>query len=694
MTSTLSILNNVTTPLKRCINEVIILIPLAETNVVNLNGTIHNIQNGLIINNCDLYQYLNINELIELRIPLTLFIEREPSLANCYFDFDSLNNPNILHSILTRYLCIHYSNTTISTGDIGSIISLLLKEAKCTLPHQYLPQFTAKHKLLNDILTYINQHLNNDIHTKTVAQNFFISQSYISILFSNIIHMHFKNYVISLKIALSLYDLLSPNQIIQSVARTYSFMNLSTFTKHFKTYLSVPPKVYIHQFNSQMSICQSSLSINSITKDYYKLITHNQQKTTTPLPYTLNLNSSEHTKVLPIPMTFITIKDIAMLSKLIHIQDAYFNLTHFTKPNIYIEQLKSSDLTPFNVKLILAILPKLKSKDCCLVLPIYSLEFYQLVERQLLNIIANDCTYYSYYQAIKLVIHNDGLSDTQHEDLKQLIRHRYPNISLGVKLDNYINHPQSNFASITNLVRDLNVDFFIINQNFSTLIYKLTHTTHNTNDCEALQSFIKDLKEYAKLLIFTRISVNDINSYFNSYTEMTTVKIAHFLIELTQQIGGFGFPFLLEDNDDIAILNTSTSGLSLVHIYSMLLPFMGQKIQFHDLGLLMTKDNTSELLFYDGANTMNYSLQHLITIKHQFTRRFQVYNRVLKASTNQFTKSLSNTPSIDTLKTDKILLLNFNKVNSPIDYVKIHEPNATLDLLLAKGTIHYLKLQL
>lgn len=691
MTSTLSILNNVTTPLKRCINEVIILIPLAETSLVNLNGTIRNIQNGLIINNCDLYQYLNINELVELRIPLTLFMEREPSLANCYFDFDLLNNPKPLHSIITRHLSIHNSNTTISTRDIANIISLLLKEAKCTLTHQYLPQFKVNHKLLNDILTYINKHLNDAIHTKTVAQHFFVLQSYISILFSNVMHLHFKSYVMSLKIALSLTDLLSPNQSIQSVARSYSFTNLSTFTKHFKAYLNVPPKVYIHQFKSQMSICHSTLRINSITEDYHKLTTNNQQKTTTPSVYTLNLNSTKQTISLPIPKTFITIKDIATLSKLMHIQDDYFNLTHFSKPHICIEQLKTSDLTPFNVKLLLAILPKLKIKNCCLVLPVYSIEFYQLLERQLLKVIDSNCTYFPYYKFIKLVIYDKCITTTQHDSIKRLIRNRYPDISLGISLDNYINNSQSTFASTIKYVRDLNMDFYIIKQNFTTLIYKLTDTTQSMNGCEALLSFIKELKAYAKSLIFTHISTDDINSYFNSYTKINAVKILHFLIELSQYLGGFGFPLLLEYNDDIVVLNASTHSLSLVHIYGMLLPFMGQKIQFHELGLLMSKDNTFQILLYDDK-PMHYSLQYLITIQHKFTQRFHVFNRVLKSSSHQSTKPISNNASIDTLDLDKMLLINFSKVNAPNDYINIYEPHSRLDVLLEKGSIHYLKL--
>lgn len=585
MTSTLSILKNVTTPLKRCINEVIILIPLSDTNVVNLNGTVHNIQTGLIINNCDLYQYLNVTDLIELKISLTLFLERDISLVNSYFDFDLISDPKMLYNIVNRHLYASYSNTTITTSDIASIVSILLKEAKQILTQQYLPTYHTKHKLLNDILAYINTHLSDTIHTKSVAQYFYISQSYISILFSNVMHMHFKNYIISLKIALSLHDLLSPNESIQSVARKYNFMNLSTFTKHFKTYLNVPPKVYVHQFHKQLSICQSTLTINTIEHDYNDLLINNQHNSATPLTYTLDLDDSRKSRYLPIPKTLIKVKDISALSKLIHIQDDCFNLTHFSKPHIYIQQLKENDLTHFNVKLLLAIMPKIISKGCYLILPIRSKAFYQLLNQRLLQIIEDKCAYHLFFKHIKLIIHEDcNWSAKQLSSLKRLINSHYPSVDLGVLLDPYINHSSCTSSSLVDYINNLNMEFYIINLSLSTLVYKLAQTTDKLSAHEMLLSFIQSLAYYAKKIIFTHITTDDINLYLKSYTDITSVKIMQFLIEFAQRIGGFGFPLLSDINNDIALLSNHITSLTLVHIYSMLLPFMGKTVQQHDFG--------------------------------------------------------------------------------------------------------------
>lgn len=692
MTSTLSILNNVTTPLKRCINEIIVLIPLSDTNVVNLNGTVHNVQSGLIINNCDLYQYLHVNDLIELKMPLTLFVERESSLANCYFDFALLKNYKTLYGILTRNLRIEHSNTTITTTDISNIISLLLKEAKTELSCQYLPQFMSKHKLLNDILDYINSHLNETIHTKTVAQHFFISQSYISILFSNVMHMHFKNYVISLKIALSLNDLLSPNESIQSVARRYNFMNLSTFTKHFKAYLNVPPKVYVHQFNRQMSICHSSLKINTIAQDYNTLLVTNHANTTTPLAYTLDLNHPKESIYLPIPKTLIKVKDIATLSKLMHIQDEYFNLTHFPNPHIYIQQFKENDLTHFNVQLLLAIMPKIISKGCYLMLPLYSKDFYRLLDQYLFKVINDELVYHLYFSHIKLVFQDEHLSTIQISALKQLINNHYPNISLGFLLDNYISQSAITIQSIIDYINNLNMDFYIINQNINLLANKLIYTTNKMAENKPILDFIEALGHCANKVIFTHITRNDINLYFKSYTDTTSVKFIQFLVDLIPRVGGFGFPLLINTNDDIALLNSHTTGLSIVHIYSMLLPFMGQTVQLHDLGLLINRNNHYEIIIYDTCDYTDNLTKHTILIKHNFKHRCQALNQILKSPQIVKNNSTLNNNSLNMLHLDKLLLDNLNKISQPITSITIHDASIPLEISLDKDSIYYLKL--
>ncbi|PTF23246.1 hypothetical protein BUY30_10010, partial [Staphylococcus cohnii] len=56
--SSLSIKNHYMTELARCINEIIILIPINKSCKINLNGSMITIDHACIINNADLYQYI------------------------------------------------------------------------------------------------------------------------------------------------------------------------------------------------------------------------------------------------------------------------------------------------------------------------------------------------------------------------------------------------------------------------------------------------------------------------------------------------------------------------------------------------------------------------------------------------------------------------------------------------------------
>ncbi|PTI64507.1 AraC family transcriptional regulator, partial [Staphylococcus succinus] len=90
MISSISIRNHYSTELARCINETMILIPLGDPCKLFLNGAVVTIEDGIIINNADLYQLLDVHNLIEIKIPLPLFMTRDAYLVNAYFDFNRI----------------------------------------------------------------------------------------------------------------------------------------------------------------------------------------------------------------------------------------------------------------------------------------------------------------------------------------------------------------------------------------------------------------------------------------------------------------------------------------------------------------------------------------------------------------------------------------------------------------------------
>ena len=76
MISSLSVRKDYSTEFTRCINQIIILLPLNKPCKVNLNGIILSVDNGLIINNSDLYQMIKLDDVVELKIPLPIFLNK------------------------------------------------------------------------------------------------------------------------------------------------------------------------------------------------------------------------------------------------------------------------------------------------------------------------------------------------------------------------------------------------------------------------------------------------------------------------------------------------------------------------------------------------------------------------------------------------------------------------------------------
>jgi hypothetical protein len=155
--SSLSIRNHYTTELERCINEIIILIPINKVCKINLNGTVITINNGCIINNADLYQYIDVENLVELKIPLPLFVEKDKTIANAFFDFKQIKYAEQFRNLVLQKLHDNIQDKAVMNIYISNIIDFLLKEARVNLKHPYLPYLYTKHPLVQRLTNmYIN----------------------------------------------------------------------------------------------------------------------------------------------------------------------------------------------------------------------------------------------------------------------------------------------------------------------------------------------------------------------------------------------------------------------------------------------------------------------------------------------------------------------------------------------------------
>lgn len=97
---------------------------------------------------------------------------------------------------------------------------------------------------LNKALTYIDNNITKPLVLKNVAQQIYLSPSYISRLFKKYFKINFVDYVNIRKIAIAKSQLLLTNIPINKLAHSLGFSQASYFTKMFKQKCNVTPLAY------------------------------------------------------------------------------------------------------------------------------------------------------------------------------------------------------------------------------------------------------------------------------------------------------------------------------------------------------------------------------------------------------------------------------------------------------------------
>lgn len=93
-------------------------------------------------------------------------------------------------------------------------------------------------------LKYINQHIEDDLNLKNVADRVYLSPAYLSRIFKNNFNDNFINYINLQKIALAQKKLVFTDVSIHELAHQIGFLQTSYFTKIFKEQVGVTPSHY------------------------------------------------------------------------------------------------------------------------------------------------------------------------------------------------------------------------------------------------------------------------------------------------------------------------------------------------------------------------------------------------------------------------------------------------------------------
>lgn len=166
------------------------------------------------------------------------------------------------------------------------ILELLFDEAFILTSTNFLPTMMCAHTLLKEVLDYIYNNLDRRLSLKKLSEHFYVSPSYISILFTKHLGFSFKIFLDTLRLGLSIPSLLTTNETIQNIAVQYGFSNYNHYSKIFRSHLGTSPADYRNQSDYPETIVSVRPYDNEHFNRYLSFI--NVPKSTVNLTVDLN----------------------------------------------------------------------------------------------------------------------------------------------------------------------------------------------------------------------------------------------------------------------------------------------------------------------------------------------------------------------------------------------------------------------
>ena len=102
----------------------------------------------------------------------------------------------------------------------------------------------ASNQQIVRIRQYIDEHIEEELSLKRVAQAFYLSTSYLSRLFKNKAGMNFSEYVSMRKIERAKALLTETDLSVAEISRQLNYPEQNSFSRFFKSKVGIPPQTY------------------------------------------------------------------------------------------------------------------------------------------------------------------------------------------------------------------------------------------------------------------------------------------------------------------------------------------------------------------------------------------------------------------------------------------------------------------
>ncbi len=143
-------------------NNIMVLFSLTSKLNITINGETKDVSNYIIlINHGDIYNINHGENIIELMIPVFIFINKMMISLMVILDRHLLQSSNYIKSLIADLISTPTSSSLMGKNIGQSIIDTLLKEAFIRIDHEYLPNIALSNPVFIDCVNYIHDNINS-----------------------------------------------------------------------------------------------------------------------------------------------------------------------------------------------------------------------------------------------------------------------------------------------------------------------------------------------------------------------------------------------------------------------------------------------------------------------------------------------------------------------------------------------------
>ncbi|MGV3244717.1 helix-turn-helix domain-containing protein [Staphylococcus sp. 11261D007BR] len=697
---TIELMKHYQTNTHRIFNEVQLVFSYENALQLKINGKSTHFYNKIaILNQNDIVKGLNGTSVVIIHIPLHFFSKYQSNYFLGYFDRDQLTSDEHI-KMLIRSMLIE-DNVKKQNILMDDMIAILYEEAYVPTEQFYIPEVSSQNTLLTHVIDYINRNYTERITLKSIAAHFFVSQSYISILFNKYIDINFKQFIVSLQINLSLKKLLISNETIQNIAVQFGFTHYSNYSKLFKQFVGSSPV----EFRKQQRLPIEPLQIqNHDQTHFHQYLMTQWNSTTNDQETTIRLNYLEDTTYIHSTELFLESSHFKSITQALQVTASLPDFTSDETAYFYFNELTQMSLKFKDISEIDWLYQQISSKPIRFAFKIDSLSLFKRFEndflKPMISVISYQTTYLSHsILNLNIVLDMNTLSINDIHYIKHHLSLLLPSCQYTLLIPLPIkNHTYQTLHQLQDL--GITFDYFMLSfkeLDFSQLGQPTTQSTYLERLYTMINTFINTLSEHQKSkVIFSDITEKVFNTLFEERFLKHPELFMYFLFKFNHLINGFALPFMTE-HYGLSYYNQYGNKTSLNLIFELFKPFENHFILQTNQYLINETSNAYHILLFEPyASIMKKEWPDPQKMQFQILSTESLSENIV--ATYHYHRTLSNVEHIIPSDVQHYYIPSqhideVNKTNHLQLQLNIHHFNQTpLTISLNKGDIKLLKI--